>query len=129
MLAIAVTFGDSGPAYRVVESHDGGATFAAPIFAADPGDLITGSRSRPPMPNSIDLALAHGSQLVPGGGPQRGRRRDWPLFDLGGALGADQIRILAIDPVDPDRVFLRGIGASGDVLAIFDEATPPMGCR
>ena len=50
----------------------------------------------------------------------------WALYDLGAALGTSQIRILAIDPVDPDRVFLRGIGASGDVLAVFDEATPPV---
>ncbi len=50
----------------------------------------------------------------------------WALYDLGAALGTNQIRILAIDPVDADRVFLRGIGASGDVLAVFDEATPPI---
>ena len=42
LLAGAATFGGGPPAYTVVESRDGGATFGAPIFSGMPGDLITG---------------------------------------------------------------------------------------
>ncbi|MES1210629.1 MAG: sialidase family protein, partial [Pseudomonadota bacterium] len=126
VLAVAVTFGDAGPAYRVVASHDGGATFEPPIFAADPGDLITGVEIAASDSKSIDLALAHGAQLVPTLARSVDDGATWALSDLGAVLGTDQIRILAIDPVDADRVFLRGIGATRDVLAIFDEITPPL---
>lgn len=126
VVAVAVTFGDAGPAYRVVASHDGGATFEPPIFAADPGDLITGVEVAASDSDSIDLALSHGGQLLPTLARSVDGGATWTLFDLSAALGTDQIRILAIDPVDADRVFLRGIGVTGDALAVFDEASPPV---
>ncbi|HVY39075.1 MAG TPA: sialidase family protein [Polyangia bacterium] len=125
VLAVAVTFGDAGPAYRVVASHDGGATFEPPIFTADPGDLITGVEIAVGDSDSIDLALGRGSQLIPTLARSVDGGATWTLIDLSGALGTSQIRILGIDPLDPDRVFLRGIGPTGDVLAVFDEAEPP----
>jgi MYXO-CTERM domain-containing protein len=129
VLAIAVTFGDGGPAYRVMASHDGGATFEAPLFAADPGDLITGVEVAARAADSIDLALAHGAQLVPTLARSTDGGATWTTVDLGAALGTAQVRILAIDPLDADRVFLRGIGTSGDVLAVFDQASPPAQVR
>ncbi len=120
VLAVAVTFGDAGPAYRVLPSHDGGATFEAPIFAAQAGDLITGVEIAAGDSDSIDLALAHGRQLVPTLARSVDGGASWALFDLSPALGTDQVRILAIDAADADRVFLRGIGAAGDALAVFD---------
>ncbi|HSS37853.1 MAG TPA: sialidase family protein, partial [Polyangia bacterium] len=127
VLAVAVTFGDAGPAYRVLASHDGGATFASPpVFAADAGDLITGVEIAAGDSSSIDLALAHGGQLVPTLARSVDGGATWALIDLGAVLGTDQIRIAAIDPANPERVFLRGIGVSGDVLAVFDGASPPV---
>ena len=99
-MAVAVTFGDAGPAYRVVASHDGGATFASAHLSADAGDLITGVEIAAGDSKSIDLALAHGGQLVPTLARSVDGGATWALFDLGAALGTDQIRILAIDPVD-----------------------------
>ncbi|HVT06588.1 MAG TPA: sialidase family protein [Polyangia bacterium] len=125
VLAVAVTFGDAGPAYRVLASHDGGATFEPPIFVADPGDLVTGVEISAEDSNSIDLALGHGSQLIPTLARSVDGGATWTLIDLSAVLGTNQIRILGIDPVDPDRVFLRGIGPTGDVMAVFDEAEPP----
>ena len=42
----------------------------------------------------------------------------WQLADLTAALGAGQVRIVAIDPTDADRVWLRALGADGDALAL-----------
>jgi hypothetical protein len=65
VLAVALTFGDGGPSYTVLESRDGGASFAAPIFTADPGDLVTGVEIAAGDSNSVHLALSHGSLLAP----------------------------------------------------------------
>ena len=125
VLAVAVSFGDAGPAYRVLVSHDGGSTFEPPIFTADPGDLITGVEIAADDSDSIVLALGHGSQLVPTLARSMDGGATWTLIDLSAALGTSQIRILGIDPFDRDRVFLRGIGPGGDVLAVLDQAEPP----
>ena len=130
VLAVTLTFGDGGPSYTVVESRDGGASFGAPIFTADPGDLVTGVEIASGDSSSVHLALSHGSLLAPalawtadGGG-------SWQLVDLSAALGFDQVRILAVDRGDPHRVFLRGLGSNGDVLALSDDtaaaATVPL---
>jgi hypothetical protein len=107
-----------GVAYTVYESTDIGATFDRTLYTAAAGDLVTGVEIAASDPMTIDLALAHG----PAGAPTLARSTDgganWTLVDLTPALGAGQVRIVAIDPTDADRVFLRYIGANGDALAI-----------
>lgn len=121
VLAVALTFGDGGPSYTVVESRDGGATFGAPIFSAEPGDLITGVEIAAGDSTSVHLALSHGSLLAPALAWTGDGGATWQLLDLSGALGLDQIRILAVDRGDSGRVFLRGLGSNGDVLAVADD--------
>lgn len=107
-----------GVLYEVYESTDGGATFDHLLYGADPGDLVTGIEIAASDPVTIDVALAHGAT----GAPTLARTTDggatWALTDLTAAVGAGQVRIVAIDPTDADRVFLRVIGATGDRLAI-----------
>ena len=107
-----------GLLYQVYASSDGGATFDDVVYAAAPGDLVTGIEIAASDPMTIDVALAHG----PAGAPTLARSTDggatWTLADLSAALGAGQVRIVAIDPTDADRVFLRFVGAAGDTLAI-----------
>jgi hypothetical protein len=124
VLAVALTFAGGGHAYTVVESRDGGASFGAPIFTADPGDLITGVEIAAGDASSVHLALSHGSLLSPALARSDDGGATWALADLSAALGFDQVRILAVDREDPDRVFLRGLGPTGDVLAISDAAEP-----
>ena len=117
VLAVGLTSG-GGVAYTVYESTDAGATFDRALYSAAPGDLVTGVEIAASDPMTIDLALAHGAA----GAPTLARSTDggasWTLVDLTPALGAGQVRIVAIDPTDADRVFLRYIGANGDALAI-----------
>ncbi|HVV52904.1 MAG TPA: sialidase family protein, partial [Polyangia bacterium] len=110
--------GDGGIQYEVYESTDGGATFDRVVYQAAPGDLVTGIEIAASDPMTIDVALAHGAD----GAPTLARTTDggatWTLTDLTAALGGGQIRIVAIDPTDADRVYLRAIGAAGDTLAV-----------
>lgn len=114
----AVLAGAGGVQYAVYESSDGGSTFDHALYTAAPGDLVTGVEIAASDPMTIDLALSHG----PAGAPTLARTTDggasWTLTDLTASLGAGQARIVAIDPTDADRVFLRGMGANGDTLAI-----------
>lgn len=122
VLAVALQFGDGGPAYTVVESRDGGATFGAAIFSADPGDLITGVEIAAGDSKSVHLALSHGSLLSPALARTADGGATWQTVDLSPSLGLDQVRILAVDHTDSDRVYLRGLGPDGDVLAVYDAA-------
>lgn len=125
VVAIALEYGDGGPSYRVVVSHDGGATFEAPIFSADPGDLITGVEIAASQPDTLVMALGQGGQQAPTLARSTDGGATWVLTDLGDTLGAVQIRLLGIDRDDPDRVYLRGLGPGGDLLAVSDAASPP----
>lgn len=107
-----------GVLYEVYQSTDGGATFDQVVYHAEPGDLVTGIEIAASDSMTIDVALAHGAT----GAPTLARTTDgggtWTLTDLTAAVGAGQARIVAIDPTDADRVFLRVIGAAGDTLAV-----------
>ncbi|HXU62567.1 MAG TPA: hypothetical protein VN962_12745, partial [Polyangia bacterium] len=124
VLAVTLTFGDAGASYMVVASRDGGTTFGAPIFTADPGDLVTGVEIASSDSNSIHLALSHGSLLAPALARTDDGGATWALVDLSAALGLDQVRILAVDRDDPGRVFLRGLGSGGDTLAVANGVDP-----
>ncbi len=124
LLAVGVQFNDGGPAYTVAESRDGGATFGAAIFTAQPGDLITGVEIATGDSNDVDLALSHGSLLAPALARTADGGATWQTIDLSPWLGFEQVRILAVDRGDPDRVYLRGLGPDGDVLAVYDAAAP-----
>ena len=120
VLAAGLASGE-GIDYSVYESSDGGATFSRALYAAAPGDLITGLEIARSDPMTIDLTLANGG----GAAPTLARSTDggttWQLTDLTSAFGSGQVRILAIDPTDADRVFLRVIEATGDRLGIVTD--------
>jgi hypothetical protein len=107
-----------GIVYTVYESTDGGATFDDTLYVAAPGDLVTGVEIAASDPMTIDLTLAHGAAAAPTLALSTDGGASFSLVDLTAALGSGQVSILAIDPTDADRVFLRYIGASGDAVAI-----------
>jgi hypothetical protein len=119
VLAAGLTAGAAGAVYTVLESTDGGATFDRTLYTGAPGDLVTGLEIAASDPMTIDLALSKGPGAA---APMLARSSDggatWQLADLTTALGGGQVRIVAIDPVDSDRVWLRALGAGGDALAL-----------
>jgi MYXO-CTERM domain-containing protein len=122
VLAIGLATGAGGTVYSLLASTDGGSTFGGPVYTAASGDLLTGIEIAASDPRTLVLALAHG----PTGAPTLAVSTDggltWTLTDLTAALGAGQLRIVAIDPNDADRVFLRQLGPSGDALAVATHA-------
>jgi MYXO-CTERM domain-containing protein len=118
VLAAGLASGTGGAVYTVFESTDGGATFGRTLYTGAPGDLVTGLEVAASDPMTIDLALSRGAAAAPTLARSSDGGATWQLADLTAALGAGQVRIVAIDPVDNDRVWLRWLGAAGDALAL-----------
>jgi MYXO-CTERM domain-containing protein len=123
VLAAGLLTGTGGAVYSVLASNDGGATFDRTLYTGAPGDLVTGIEIAASDPLTIDVALSRGTA----GAPTLARSTDggasWTLTDLTGALGGGQVRIVAIDPANADRVVLRALGAAGDRLAIAERGS------
>ena len=113
VLAIGLTAG----IYSVYESTDGGATFGPPLYTAPAGYAISGVESAQSDPQTIYLAMTSPEMVLllarsgDGGGHFAQR-------DLGPSLGRGQLRIVAVDPDDRDRVLLRLLGADDQALAL-----------
>jgi hypothetical protein len=123
VLAAGLLTGNGGAVYTVLESSDGGATFDRTLYTGAPGDLVTGLEIAASDPMTIDVALSRGAPGTPTLARSIDGGASWTLTDLTAALGAGQVRIVAIDPADADRVVLRAIGAAGDRLAIADRGS------
>ena len=100
---------------------------------ARPGDLVTGLEIAASDPMTIDLALSRGAAAAPTLARSTDGGASWALTDLTAALGAGQVRIVAIDPADADRVFLRAIGRqrrrAGDRHAAARSVAVPLSLR
>ncbi|HSY39841.1 MAG TPA: hypothetical protein VLA79_09940 [Polyangia bacterium] len=118
VLAAGLASGTGGAVYTVFESTDGGASFGRTLYTGAPGDLVTGLEIAASDPMTIALALSKGSAAAPTLARSSDGGATWQLADLTAALGAGQVRIVAIDPTDADRVWLRWLGAAGDALAL-----------
>jgi MYXO-CTERM domain-containing protein len=118
VLALAAPPGDGSLAAAAYASDDGGASFGAtPIYAAPAGASLLGVEIARADTRVITLAMS-----TAGLEPRLVRSRDggaaWAEIDLAPALGASTVRIIAIDPVDPDVVYLRVMDAGRERLAI-----------
>jgi hypothetical protein len=122
VLAAGLASGTGGAVYTVFESTDGGATFGQTLYTGAPGDLVTGLEIAASDPMTIDLALSQGTAAAPTLARSSDGGATWQLADLTAALGAGQVRIVAIDPTDADRVWLRWLGAAGDALVLATNA-------
>ncbi len=118
VVAAGLASGAAGAVYTVFESTDGGATFARTLYTGAPGDLVTGLEIAASDPMTIALALSRGAAAAPTLARSSNGGASWQLVDLTPALGGGQVRIVAIDPTDDDRVWLRAIGTGGDALAL-----------
>jgi hypothetical protein len=113
VLAIGLTAGS----YAVYQSTDGGATFAPPLYTAPAGYTMTGVESARSDPQTIYVAM-----MSPETAPLLARSADggahFAVRDLGAALGRGQLRIVAVDPEDRDRVLMRFFATDTQALAL-----------
>jgi hypothetical protein len=132
VLAVAMTNDDAGIGYRVYESSDAGATFATLRYTAASGDIVTGVEIARAAPATIYLTLLSGSPAVPKLGKSTDGGATWQLRDLTAALGSGvrSFSLIAVDPVNAARIYLRVADANGERLAITDDggatATSPV---
>jgi hypothetical protein len=112
--------GDVGPA-SLYQSLDGGTTFdATPLFVAPANAPIVGVEIAVSDPNVIYLAYYF--TLTVGRDPVLVRSSDggtsWTTLDVKAALGPNMVRIFAVDPGDPDLVYLRVIASGSESVAV-----------
>jgi hypothetical protein len=127
VLAIARTARtDAGsPPSAVFESHDAGETFGDAIFIAPSSTYLTGveiARSDPKIVY-VTMATFEGSATHPYVVRSRDGGGHWKRSDLTPSIGMQLPRILAVDPEQPQRVYMRLATAGLDVFAVYDEAT------
>jgi photosystem II stability/assembly factor-like uncharacterized protein len=107
--------------YTLVQSHDGGATFDDVRFTAAVGDVLTGVEVARTDPSTIYLTAAVGPTFL----PELLRSVDggavWQTADLSGSLGASDVRLIAIDPENAARSYLRAITLTGESLVVVDD--------
>jgi hypothetical protein len=122
--------GVGGVSHAVFESTDAGATFDAAIYQPSVGDIVNGVEVARSDSRVVYVALAS-----PDGSPKLARTADggaqWTVHDLSVALGHGFVRIIAVDPEDPNTVLLRWLGATGgEAIAITRDggttATKPL---
>jgi MYXO-CTERM domain-containing protein len=120
VLAAASTAGDAGISYVVLESSDGGTTFGTNRYTAAQGDNITGVEIARSAPQTIYIAMTSGSTFLPKLARSTNGGTSWQVEDLSAKLPTRTtlIRLIAVDPQDAGRVYLRTHSAAGDAFAV-----------
>ena len=114
VLAIAY----DGSIFGVFPSRDGGTTFDAPLYQAAAGDGIGGVEIARTDPRVIYVAMTNAAYTVPKLARSGDGGATWMVTDLSPMIGLGIVRIVAIDPQDPDTVLLRVIGPDGQSIAL-----------
>jgi photosystem II stability/assembly factor-like uncharacterized protein len=107
--------------YTLVTSSDGAATFRTLLTGAM-SQVLTGVE----VPRQDMHTIYVTSTSAPKFTAELLRSTDdggtWTTVDLGANLDASDARIVAIDPDDPNKLYLRATTATGEELAVVDVA-------
>jgi hypothetical protein len=124
VLALVTTPLDGGvDRSALIESHDGGRTFSAPLYVAPPGGLLTGVEIARSSPATFYLAgftndsspLSTRAFLV----RSNNAGASFETLDESAATMTRTLRIAAVDPADAQKLYLRVVDPAGaDRLAI-----------
>jgi hypothetical protein len=95
--------------YTIVESMDAGATFTMGRFTAVVGDTITGVEISKSDANTAYVTLRGATNFAPKLAVTKDGGTTWTTHDLStmAAIGNGNIRLVAIDPTTPNKIFLR----------------------
>jgi hypothetical protein len=108
--------------YRLLESGDAGSTFGVLRYTAATGVSISSVEIARSDPRTAYLVtLSSGSTFVTRLVRSTDGGTSWKEQDVTGAVGPGSARIIAIDPDEPMRVFLRLNADSGDKLVITED--------
>jgi MYXO-CTERM domain-containing protein len=120
VLAVAATTGAAGINYAVLESSDGGASFGPTRYTATAGDNVTGVEIARSAPSTIYVAMTSGPTFAPKLARSTDGGATWKVEDLSAKLPAKTtlIRLVAVDPQNADRVYLRVHSTAGDAFSV-----------
>ena len=110
--------------YSIVESLDAGSTFSTVRFTAAAGDTITGVEISKSDANTAYVTLRAAANYAPKLAMTKDGGATWTTHDLStvAAIGNASIRLVAIDPTNPNKIFLRvsvqSGAAQGDGIAL-----------
>jgi hypothetical protein len=112
-----MAIGVASQVYSLFQSTDTGATFAPALYQAPTGQNMSGVEIARSDGNIVYLAMR-----TTAGAPLLGRSTDggahFTVKDLTADLGSGLLRIVAIDPDDPNRVLFRFLGANDQSIAL-----------
>jgi hypothetical protein len=110
----------------VYRSDDAGLTFGPELDTAPVGGDMLGVESSASDPGTVYLAMYGTMGAVPGLlEPLLGHSSDggahWTASTLAPSLGANSFRIIAVDPTNPLRLFLRVVESFGEKVAVSSD--------
>jgi hypothetical protein len=112
-----LAIGIASSIYSVYESRSGGMSFSPALFTAPASHTINSVEISRSDPMTMYLAMTS-----PTTAPLLARSRDggahFDIKDLEPSLGKGLLRIISIDPEDPERVLLRFNGANEQAIAL-----------
>jgi len=112
-----LAIGVASQVYSLFPSSDAGTTFAAALYQAPAGTTM----------NSVEIAQSDGNVTYlamrsSAGAPLLARSSDggahFTVSDLSATLGTGLLRIIAIDPQDPNRVLMRFLSPNDESIAL-----------
>jgi len=119
--AAAPTPGTTGP-YHLIESSDGGTTFGTVRYTAAAGITINSVEISRSDPHTIYLVtLTSGTTFTTKLLRSTDSGATWTEHDISGSLGSGSVLIIAVDPTNPMRVFLRVSGTNGNKLGVTED--------
>ncbi|HVT09376.1 MAG TPA: hypothetical protein VHO67_18075 [Polyangia bacterium] len=120
VFAIAPASATAGAGQEVRRSSDGGRSFDAVVYTAAAGDNVTGVEVARSAPQTLTLTLTSGAAFTPKVAQSTDGGGHWMVHDLSASLPAKtySISLIAVDPSNPQKLFLRAGSSAGEVLAV-----------
>jgi hypothetical protein len=104
-------------------SDDGGVTFGKPVFTAPPSSAVLSVLGAPSRPGTMFATMFSTPENHPFLLRSHDSGEHWEVAaDLVGSLGENPFALLAIDPIDENKLYVRVLGASAEMLAISNDA-------
>lgn len=106
----------------IFASDDGGLTFTGPVFTAPAQSALLNMIVAPSQSSTLFAAMFSAPQNHPSLLRSRDAGENWEVVaDLVESFGEAPFELLAVDPSDENRLFVKILGAGAETLAISDD--------